>query len=100
MSTRCQVKVNQEGLSWEQSVMLYHHCDGYPEHMLACMAKGLGLILAKGANSAWEAGRTGHAAAYLCAAHPAGFEPESGFDLHGDIEFFYELEVRNFQGGS
>ena len=105
MSTRCQVKVTQTGLSWEQSLMLYHHCDGYPEHMLACMQKALTLMYAPKDmgtwlhTNAWQAGRAGSVAAYLCHAHPAGFEPEAGFELHGDIEYFYELEVRNLKGG-
>jgi len=44
---------------------------------------------------AWQAGRIGKVAAFLCAAHPAGFEPEKGDELHGDIEFLYELHIVN-----
>ena len=35
MSTRCQVKVISRG----KEVMLYHHCDGYPEGVGYCLLK-------------------------------------------------------------
>ena len=95
MSTRCQTKVTQTGTGWDQSVTLYHHCDGYPAGMVPLFKKaydayGLG----------WEAGRAGHVASFLCATDPEGFEPEEGHRLHGDIEYYYVLEVQNSKGGS
>jgi hypothetical protein len=106
MSTRCQVKVTQSGLGWNQSVMLYHHCDGYPENMVPLFHKAY----AEGmkptdygtwkAENKWKMGLAGKVAAMLCYVDPRGFEPEAGFDIHGDIEFLYEIEVVNSQGGS
>ena len=95
MSTRCNVHVIQEGLSWQEIVQLYHHCDGYPTHMLPVFVKAFDKF-----GGDWHAGRTGHAAAFLCATEPTQFEPESHLDLHGDIEFFYRLYIVNTQGGS
>ena len=96
MSTRCQILVKTKGLSWEDDeVMLYHHCDGYPEHMLECIKRGYQL-----SGKDWEAGRAGKIASFLCAAHPGSTEPESGQKFHGDIEYFYELTAINGGGGS
>jgi hypothetical protein len=95
MSTRCQVLVEQKGAGWNQKVMLYHHCDGYPTNMLPLILRAF-----KEGEIGWEKGRAGKVASFLCAADPGGFEPESGFQLHGDIEWFYHLKVVNKQGGS
>ena len=106
MSTRCQVKVTQSGLSWESSVMLYHHCDGYPEHMVKLFRKAYEEGVKPTLHGTWESknrwtmGRTGHVGAMLCFVDPRGFEPESGLELHGDIEYFYEIEVINEDHGS
>ena len=106
MSTRCQVKVTQKGLSWESSVMLYHHWDGYPSNMVPLIRKayeeGMKPVNQRDWESerAWTMGRTGHAAAMLCYVDPRGFEPESGMELHGDIEYLYEVELINTNGGS
>lgn len=35
MSTRCQVKV----ITMKDDLMLYHHCDGYPEGVGYCLSK-------------------------------------------------------------
>jgi hypothetical protein len=95
MSTRCQVKVVQEGTEWKQEVSLYHHTDGYPDYMIGVIRKakaqyGLG----------WEGGRAGKVASALCAIDPMVFEPEDSHTLHGDIEFYYILKVQNQSGGS
>ena len=102
MSTRCQVKVVQEGLSWEQAVTLYHHCDGYPSNMVP--------LIQRAHTEACEAlpephqrcalGRAGKVAAQLCATEPDGFEPEEGHELHGDIEFYYVVTLLNTKGGT
>ena len=86
MSTRCQVKVSG-GLNREH-VTLYHHCDGYPDHILEDITETY-LRVAK----TWEGYRAGKVAAHLCATHPGGFEPEEGHALHGDIEFYYQIEI-------
>ena len=95
MSTRCNIHVIQEGLSWNDTVQLYHHSDGYPSNMLRVFAKAFAMY-----GGDWHCGRTGHAAAFLCATEPQQFEPESHLELHGDIEFFYKLYVVNTKGGS
>lgn len=102
MSTRCQVEVTSSGLEWKDSVMLYHHCDGYPSNMLPLIYEAYKTAVAPGkyGSSAWEAGRPGKAASFLCAADPGQFEPESGDKLHGDIEWFYVVECVNSKGGS
>ena len=91
MSTRCQILIKEEGLRDEQ-IMLYHHSDGYPEHILPEI-KAAYALATKDKTNAWRAGRAGKAASYLCAIDPGVFEPEVGLDLHGDIDYFYELYV-------
>lgn len=95
MSTRCNVHVIQEGVSWEEIVQLYHHCDGYPTNMLPLFVAAF-----EKSGKGWKAGRAGKAASYLCVADPGEFEPESHLGLHGDIEFFYKLFVSNSKNGS
>lgn len=88
MSTRCQIQVVQEGLDWEAKVTMYHHSDGYPGHIVADIARSYE-IYGKG----WEAERGRKVAAYLCAMHPGGFEPEDSHELHMDIDYYYILYV-------
>jgi hypothetical protein len=96
MSTRCQVKVIQEGLPWKEAITLYHHCDGYPSNMFGLFKKALeGHKEANKGEITWEMGRAGKAAGRLCWADPDQFEPESGHKLHGDIEYYYKLFVCN-----
>ena len=83
MSTRCQVKV--EHLSHKEAVTLYHHCDGYPSNMVP--------LIASAYKPDWQHGRAGKVASFLCATDPDGFEPEDSHDLHGDIEWYYILEM-------
>ena len=49
--------------------------------------------------NAWEAGRPGKAASWLCATHPGEFEPQQGMDLRGDTEWFYSIDCINSKGG-
>ncbi len=114
MSTRCQVKVIQIGLDWEEEVTLYHHSDGYPEWMVPVIAAALkghierhdeetlkwSLTKDDLGKPRWQAGRAGKAASMLCWADPEQFEPEQGHKLHGDIEYYYKLYVVNKKGGS
>jgi len=101
MSTRSQVIVIQEGLDWEESITLYHHWDGYPSGIIPLLWLAYNYKRKpfyrgdKDTSCMWEKGRAGKAASLLCWAHPAGFEPECGHELHGDIEFYYRLYVVN-----
>ena len=51
MSTRCQVQLVFEGNDWntgeaktfwDKSIVLYHHCDGYPENMIPVLIRAYG----------------------------------------------------------
>jgi len=105
MSTRCQVRFVEVGLPWNtedhNSIMLYHHCDGYPTHMLAKILEGYESAIAPSKHpwgeydKSWQAGRSGKAAAFLIATEPGEFEPESGNQFHSDIEWFYEIVTVN-----
>jgi len=106
MSTRCQVRVIQIGLSWEESITLYHHTDGYPEYMVPLIYKAMMehieyhdnypyMIKGEKGKLRWQAGRAGKVASRLCATDPEVFEPEVGHDLHNDIDYYYKLYVVN-----
>ena len=84
MSTRCQVRVQDE----HEAITLYHHCDGYPDNMLPLIASAHEKY-----NTSFRSGRAGHSASFLCAADPEGFEVEEGHELHGDIEWYYRVAV-------
>lgn len=89
MSTRCQVQVIEgAGKHDHERVTLYHHCDGYPDGMIPVIHAAWHI-----SDRGWQAGRAGKAASYLCASHPGQFEPESGHELHGDIDYYYRLRV-------
>lgn len=97
MSTRCQVKIVQEGMRHQEAVTLYHHWDGYPKNMVALIvAAGMSIPI----KEKWKAGRTGHVASFLCYADPGGFEPEDSHELHGDLSYYYVLHLENLAGGS
>ena len=100
MCTRCQVEVKAEGLSWkESSVMLYHHCDGYPTNMLPLIRESWDRFKNRD-EMRWQLGRCGKVAAMLCWADPTGYEVERGVKLHCDIEWFYVVRCLNSAGGS
>jgi hypothetical protein len=99
MSTRCQVEVIQEGMDgWKDEITLYHHTDGYPENMIPTINKAY--KYKDKYESDWIKGRAGKVASLLCWADPGVFEPESGHELHGDIEYYYKLYCVNRKGGS
>ena len=100
MSTRCQVKVIQEGMGndWNEEITLYHHTDGYPENMIPVISKAFN-FKDKYAND-WIKGRAGKVASLLCWADPGVFEPEKGHKLHLDIEYYYKLYCVNHKHGS
>lgn len=104
MSTRCQVCVTQTGMrDWEDTIMLYHHSDGYPDHMIPCIKRAFDIGAAEkpwGGFNLWRLGRAGKAASFLCASDPGIMEPESSLDLHCDIEYFYQIECVNENAGS
>lgn len=110
MSTRCNVRVRQVGLDWKEEVQLYHHWDGYPSNMLPLLAKGYSDQLLRAREDAkrlklkepslLEMGRAGYAASMIIAADVNGYQPESGPNLHGDIEYLYVVEVVNKGNGT
>lgn len=75
MSTRCQVKVISRG----KEVMLYHHCDGYPEGVGYCLLK-----LLKKNEDGWRASE-------LVTTMIKNGNFEITFGKHSDIEYYYEL---------
>lgn len=98
MSTRCQVKVIQEGLDWQEERTLYHHWDGYPENMIPLFKKAFDFK--QQYHEDWEKGRAGKVASLLCWADPASFEPEDNTETHCDIDYFYKLFCTNKEQGS
>jgi len=88
MSTRCQVKITQKGISEsKEAVTLYHHCDGYPTGMVP--------LIASAYKPDWKHGRIGKAIAYVIAEDPDGYDVEPGHKLHRDIEWYYVLEIES-----
>lgn len=76
MSTRSQIKVIANG----KDLMLYHHCDGYPEGVGYCLLK----ILKKYDN--------GCRASDLVMKMINKGDFEITFGNHCDIEYYYELD--------
>jgi len=120
MSTRCQVQLVFEGNDWKtgeaktfwkNSIVLYHHWDGYPENMIPVLirAYGSGMAGIVGDYLAYneDLSRFGStyydslfssvkAVNYVVAADPKGFEIEPHGCrefLHGDIEYFYRVFI-------
>jgi len=88
MSTRCQVKVKEFGVENDQEAFtLYHHCDGYPSAMVP--------LIAGAYKPDWKHGRIGKVASFVVAEDVEGYEVEQGHELHGDIEWYYVLEVKS-----
>ena len=107
MSTRCQVRVKSEGLSWKEERWLYHHHDGDPENMVPIIEQARNLIHDKYIKNekdhisyySYMNGRAGKVSSFLCAVDPIGFEPEGVGDEHGDIEYLYKLFLVNKNNG-
>ena len=109
MGTRSQVKV-VKGDFKDRDVTLYHSCDGYPGTILPFIGEAW-----KYANSipldekkrheelfgnkdynniyAYQLNRPGNVASFLCHMDPHNFEPESGNEIHGDIAWYYVVDV-------
>lgn len=75
MSTRCQVKVICQG----KEVMMYHHCDGYPEGVGYCLLKLL------------EKNQKGWLGSGIATEMVRKGTFEITFGKHSDIEYYYEL---------
>lgn len=90
MGTRCQVQCDGHA-EYGGRVTLYHHWDGYPEHMIPVIAKAWEKMKADGE---YRDGRSGYVASTLCWADPIQFdiEFENGNELHGDIEWLYTID--------
>jgi hypothetical protein len=90
MSTRCQVKIKEFGVTDpDNEFTLYHHCDGYPSSMVPLIAAAYA--------PDWKHGRVGKAAAFVVAEDVEGYDMEQGHALHGDIEWYYILSIRDEQ---
>jgi len=88
MSTRCQVKIKELGVdNPQEEFTLYHHCDGYPSAMVP--------LIAGAYKPDWKHGRIGKAASFVVAEDTDGYELEQGHELHGDIDWYYVLEVKS-----
>ena len=88
MSTRCQVKIKEFGIDDpKESFTLYHHWDGYPTAMIP--------LIAKAYKPEWKHGRVGKVVSFVMAEEPEGYEMEQGHELHGDIDWYYVLEVKS-----
>ena len=102
MSTRCQVKVTG---AWQQAVTLYHHTDGYPSFIVPLIRKAHEAMAqptrsgTEELDERWRMNRAGKVASYLCFVDPGVFEPEVGHALHGDIEWYYTLDVSQGHAG-
>jgi hypothetical protein len=82
------VKVKEYGVDDDKEAFtLYHHCDGYPSAMVP--------LIAGAYKPEWKHGRIGKAAAFVLAEDSDGYEMEQGHDLHGDIEWYYVLEIKS-----
>ncbi len=111
MSTRCQVKVvrGPDRSEFSDNITLYHHCDGYPGNMLEVIGRAWGYAnripkywrdLNKDRRDgnkynpfSYQLDRPGYVASYLCHTDPHDFQPLPYHDLHGDIEWYYILDV-------
>jgi hypothetical protein len=106
MSTRCQILVQ------DSDVILYRHCDGYPDGEHGVMALLRPLVLSFLKHRGFD---PSYMSAQIVAAHiektrngptdflGCGVEAYKNGQLHGDIEFLYvvtknAIEVRSVQG--
>jgi hypothetical protein len=84
------VKIKEQGVNKaKESFTLYHHCDGYPTAMIP--------LIAGAYKPEWKHGRIGKVVSFVMAEDPHGYEMEQGHELHGDIEWYYILEVKSEQ---
>jgi len=94
--------VEEKGTDYDESVLMYHHSDGYPSNILPLLHDGYEIAKKKERKQherifagrpykpdLWETSRAGKVAGFIAASDPGSFEPEQGKQLHGDIEWFY-----------
>lgn len=97
MSTRSQVKVEND-VGDVRKVTFYHHWDGYPQHILSDIVNTFkDMVEEADKNKAYKGGRVGKVANGLCGTCKS-FEPLDYHELHGDIEHYYLLKLRNPEG--
>jgi len=91
MSTRANVELQTTD---GESVLLYHHWDGYPRWIVPEIERLLAIIAERlsepGCLSWWDSERVGALMVYLSKREAdlvPGFQPSSG--IHGDIEYYY-----------
>jgi len=84
MATRCQVKITGKNDATE-AVTLYHHYDGCPTSMVPLIADAYA--------ADWKHGFVGKVASFVVSRDPAGYDIEADHGIHGDIEWYYVLEV-------
>ena len=90
MSTRANILVQ----SRDEKILLYRHCDGYPGSVIPSLQAAFRL-----SDGNWEAGRPYKAASYIIAegVRPEGGAPYTAYEalpyleLHGDIEYYYQV---------
>lgn len=102
MSTRANIYVRDKGPNFEE-VLLYHHSDGYPSTILPLLAKAEAHAKALPSVAQWKGARAGYASTLVLVAslHSVygegslvpGAQPDTGLELHGDIEYLYLLTV-------
>lgn len=78
MSTRCQIKITYKN----QSILIYHHWDGYPEGVGKALVK-----IQKQAVKTWN-GNTFVNELVKC-ANDNGYEV--AFNIHTDLDYWYEI---------
>lgn len=78
MSTRCQVKILQD----DSEILLYHHCDGYPEGVGFCLLKLMERC------KDWFAGELA-----TKMVREGNFEVSARYHL--DIEYLYEMDLNS-----
>ena len=99
MSTRAHIRIKGEVEENKEPkvLLLYRHCDGYPDVTIPTIEKAFKMM--GGSDFTWQAGRVGYVAACLCAASynvgikSTAIQPTTEPDLQLDIEWLYEIEL-------
>jgi len=105
MGTRCQVLIVSKN-NPNDRIMMYHHWDGYPSHMLESIYGAWKYSVTprvayeggKPVDESWMSYRVGKVASFLCHQEPGQYEPEASFEFHWDIEWFYRIDVSGENG--
>jgi len=78
MSTRSNIRINEH----KGSILLYKHHDGYPKDMLPFLEEWLK--------------KSGHSAEWMANQMIEETECEVSAALHGDIEYYYEVNIETY----